>query len=125
MATALERKTKNKPGRNGKPEPTWVIATFFPLQGDWTEEEYLALDRNCEPRLIELNNGFLEILPMPDMFHQDIMQFLFLALNGFVRGLQIGRVYVAPMPVKLWTKQMREPDIVFLASHRIKNKRKP
>jgi Uma2 family endonuclease len=29
------------------------------------------------------------------------------------------------MPVRLWEKQMREPDIVHLASHRIKDKTKP
>jgi Uma2 family endonuclease len=95
------------------------------MQGDWTEEDYLELDRNSEPRLIELNNGFLEILPMPDMLHQDIVQFIFLTFHAFVKDLNIGRVYLAPLPVKLWTKQIREPDLLFLASHRIKDKRKP
>src|SRR5438876_9686701 len=116
MATAVERRTKAKNPRNGKPEPTWDIAHFYPMQGDWTEEDYLALDRNSEPRLIELNDGFLEVLPMPDMLHQDIVQFLFLALVDFVKPLGQGRVYFAPLPVKLWYKQFREPDVVFLAS---------
>ncbi|MBI3821287.1 MAG: Uma2 family endonuclease [Planctomycetes bacterium] len=125
MATVAKRTRNFKSTLNGKREPAWEIATFFPMQGDWTEEEYLALDRNSEPRLIELNNGFLEILPMPDMLHQDIVRFIFLLLDAFVTDMRIGRVYFAPLPVKLWTKQMREPDIVFLASRRIKNKRKP
>src|SRR5205085_5406284 len=123
MRTATQQHKRRHSSRNGLGQPTWDIALMYPLQGDWTEEEYLALDRDSEPRLIELNDGVLEILPMPDMFHQDIVQFLFIALVNFLKDLQIGRVYVAPMPVKLWTKQMREPDIVFLASHRIKDKR--
>jgi Uma2 family endonuclease len=119
MTTTIERE-KRKSG-----QPTWDIALLYPMQGDWTEEEYLALDRNSEPRLMELNDGFLEILPTPDMLHQDIVQFLFVVLQTFVTSSKMGRAYVAPMPVKLWTKQFREPDLVFLASHRIKDKRKP
>src|SRR5437867_4195798 len=125
MATALERKMTAKAAKNGKSEPTWDLAFLFPMQGDWTEEDYLSLDRICEPRLIELNNGFLEVLPMPDMLHQDIVKFLFALLDAFVADLRLGRVYFAPLPVKLGRKQFREPDLVFLASHRIKDKRKP
>jgi Uma2 family endonuclease len=125
MATLAERSKKSRPIKNGKREPAWDIAYFYPMQGDWTEEDYLDLDRNSEPRLIELNDGFLEILPMPDMLHQDIVKFIFTLFDAFVMGLGIGRVYFAPLPIKLWTKQMREPDIVFLASHRIKDKRQP
>jgi hypothetical protein len=43
-------------------EPTWEIAHLFPIQGDWTEAEYLALDTN---HLIEFSDGHLEFLPMP------------------------------------------------------------
>jgi Uma2 family endonuclease len=74
---------------------------------------------------MELNDGVLEVLPMPDMFHQDIVKYVFARLDGFVMNLDLGRVYFAPLPVRLWTKQFREPDIVFLAARRIENKRKP
>jgi Uma2 family endonuclease len=123
-ATSPKRK-RAATRRNGVGKPTWDIAQFFPLQGDWTEEEYLDLDRNSEPHLIELNDGVLEVLPMPDMFHQDIVKFIFILLDTFVADLRLGRAYFAPLPVKLWNKQLREPDILFLASHRIKDKRKP
>src|SRR5580765_3837914 len=113
MSTATTSTRKIHPAANGKGEPAWEIAAFFPLQGDWTEDDYLDLDRNSEPRLIELNDGFLEILPMPEMFHQDIVRFIFMALNAVVTNLGLGRVYFAPLPVKLWTKQLREPDVVF------------
>jgi Uma2 family endonuclease len=125
MATLLERSKKTRTAANGKGEPVWDIALWYPLQGDWTEEMFLELDNDSEPRLMELNDGFLEVLPMPDMVHQDIAQFLLESLQDFIRVLQIGRVYIAPLPVKLWAKQLREPDVVFLKTSRIKDKRKP
>jgi hypothetical protein len=45
-----------------KGDPAWPVALLFPLQGDWTEEDYLALDTN---RMVEFVDGCLEILPMP------------------------------------------------------------
>ena len=43
-------------------EPTWEIATLFPNQGQWSEDEYLALNTN---RFVEYRDGFMEVLPMP------------------------------------------------------------
>ncbi len=39
--------------------PTWEIAHLFPEQGDWSEDEYLALNTN---RLVEFTDGVLEVL---------------------------------------------------------------
>ncbi|MCA9187957.1 MAG: hypothetical protein R3E01_09325 [Pirellulaceae bacterium] len=33
-------------------EPTWGIAHWFPIQGDWSVDAYLVLDSN---RLVELS----------------------------------------------------------------------
>src|ERR1700730_17212480 len=55
-------------------EPTWDIARLFPAQGYWSESEYLALDTN---HLIELTDGALDFLPMPTLFHQRIVAYLF------------------------------------------------
>ena len=61
-------------GRDLRPgEPTWDITSLFPLQGDWTESEYLALKSS---RLIELRDGFLDVLQMPTVLHQLIVMFL-------------------------------------------------
>ena len=51
------------------------IATGGPLP----EEVYLALETN---RLIEFDNGTVEVLPAPTDRHQAILAFLFLALRG-------------------------------------------
>ena len=108
------------PGRLG--EPAWDIALLFPPQGEWTEEEYLALEAN---HLIELSEGRLEVLPMPTPFHQRITIFLFELLKAFVKAHHLGEVLLAPLPVRLWNGKMREPDVLFLRPGRIFNPKRP
>ncbi len=98
-------------------EPVWELAHLFPYQGYWTEEEYLALNTN---RLIEYSNGFLEVLPMPTMAHQDIVIFLFELLKSFVVSQSLGKAYLAPLRVRLSRKEYREPDVVFLSTERLR-----
>ena len=85
-------------------------------QGEWTEADYLALDTN---QLIEFSDGSLEFLPMPTLFHQNILKFIYELLNAFVTGRRLGVVYFAPLPVKLWDGKLREPDLVFIRPGRI------
>jgi Uma2 family endonuclease len=96
-------------------EPAWEVAYLFPAQGTWTEEEYLALPGN---HLVELSNGFLEVLPMPTMSHQLIVLALYRSLQAFVEAGGLGTVLIAALPVRLWKGKIREPDLVFmLAKH--------
>jgi Uma2 family endonuclease len=92
-------------------EPAWEVAHLFPLQGDWSECDYLALNTN---HLIELSDGQLEVLPMPTELHQLVVLFLYEALANFVRPKNLGIVLVAGLPVRLWEGRIREPDVVFL-----------
>jgi len=103
-------------------EPTWDMAMFYPRQGDWTEEQYLALDTN---KRVELVDGCLEVHPMPALWHQGIVRFLAFLLHEFVIARGLGEVFFAPLPVRLWEKQMREPDVLFLRPNRIKDRRRP
>lgn len=100
---------------NGIGEPTWEIARLFPYQGEWTEEEYLALDTN---HLIEFDYGYLKVLPMPDIGHQRIVAFLYRLLWNYVSAHDLGEVLFAPMPVQLGVKKYREPDILFFSTTR-------
>ena len=43
-------------------EPPWDVALLYPLQGSWTEDDYLELGTN---RLVEFSDGGIEVLPMP------------------------------------------------------------
>jgi Uma2 family endonuclease len=116
MATDL-RKTKRRAVRpTSEPELTWEIARLFPAQGDWSEEEYFALDSN---RHVEYSDGFLEFLPMPTAFHQLILQFLFKRLNEFVEEDSLGTLFIAGYKIRLRARKYREPDILFIkAAHR-------
>jgi Uma2 family endonuclease len=117
LETLLLSPPASRPG-----EPTWGVATLFPLQGEWTEQEYLALDTN---RLVELADGCLEFLPMPTVFHQLILKYLFQLLDSFVKAQSVGEVLFAPLRVRLWPGTIREPDLVYLRPERIRNPKKP
>jgi Uma2 family endonuclease len=99
-------------------EPAWDIARLFPEQGEWSEEEYLALT-NGTNHLVEFSNGFVEVLPMPTLRHQLIVLFLYRLLFQFVMEQGKGIVVTSPLRVRLWEGKVREPDIVvMLAAHR-------
>jgi Uma2 family endonuclease len=108
------------PSKRG--EPTWNIALFFPRQGQWTEAQYLALDTN---RLVELVDGCLEFLPMPTLFHQSIVAFLYDLLKAFIRAHASGEVHFAPLRVRLFPEHIREPDVTYLRPERTRNRHQP
>jgi Uma2 family endonuclease len=96
-------------------EPSWEIAKLFPYQGQWSEAAYLAIDTN---RLVELSQGNIKVIEMATQSHLDISTFLFDSLRSFVQPRALGKVNYAPLPVKLWSNQFREPDVQFmLAEH--------
>lgn len=97
-------------------EPAWEIAHLFPVQGEWTVEEYLALETN---QLVEFSNGFVEVLPMPSPPHQRIVFFLQRMFWAFITGHGLGEVLSAPLPVELWSKKFREPDLVFVSKEKL------
>ena len=117
MTTKL-KKTRRKPERVAiEPEPAWDIARLFPAQGQWSEEDYLELDTN---RLVELSDGFIEVLPMTTTLHQLIAVFLFDMIRVFAKSVtpKLGTTLIASVPVRLWNNKFREPDVIFmLAEH--------
>lgn len=98
------------------PEPAWEVALLFPSQGAWREGDYLALNRN---RLVELVDGKLEVLPMPSMLHQLIVEYLHDALKSFVRKRRLGQAFFAPLPVHIRNESFREPDVIFVSRDRL------
>jgi len=99
--------SRPSPSRRG--EPAWEIVELFPEQGSWTEGEYLSLRTN---RLVEFNNGVIEVLPLPTRTHQLIVAFLYEMLKAFVAGN--GRVFFSPYPLRIPTASYREPDVLWL-----------
>ena len=94
-------------------EPTWDIAKLYPLQGTWSESEYMSLRPS---RIVEYDQGYLEIPDVPTEAHQSIVAFLYQALLAFVMARNLGKVLFAPLRVKLWEEKYREPDIVFMST---------
>jgi len=106
-------------------EPTWEAARVFPRQGEWTEEEYLDFDSNYGPQLVELVDGFLEFLPVPDMVHQRVVRYVLFRLQDYSDRTNDGEALMAPCPVRMWAEHLREPDVFFVRAHRIKDRRRP
>ncbi len=83
-----------------------------PLQGLWTEAQYLRLTGGLR-RLLEFTDGALDILPMPTDRHQVIVRYLFLTL--FPRAADLGgTVLFAPLRLRIRAGKFREPDLVLL-----------
>ncbi len=85
---------------------------LLPLQGLWTEEQYLRLTDQTN-RFIEFTEGAVEVLSMPTRKHQAISRFLFLAFLASVQRLG-GTVFYAPLRVRVAPGRFREPDLVLL-----------
>ncbi|RRR67163.1 MAG: Uma2 family endonuclease [Candidatus Viridilinea halotolerans] len=85
-----------------------------PLQGLWTEQQYLALTDHTR-HLIEFSDGVLEVLPMPTDQHQVLVLFLYELLRAYVHPLG-GKVLVAPLRLQVREGKQREPDLLLLCN---------
>ena len=108
MRTSANR-TSRLPKKPTRGEPSWDIALLYPAQGEWSEEAFLALDQNGK-HLIELVDGFLEVLPVPDAYHQRLLKFLFRHLDDYVSAVRGGEVFFAPLPIRLGKGERCEPE---------------
>jgi len=96
------------PSANG--EPAWEAAYMLPVQGSWSEEDFLKFHTN---RMAELVDGRLEILPMPTLKHQRILRWL---LGMFEGAAPVGSITLfAPLPTRLFPGTIREPDLLYIA----------
>jgi Uma2 family endonuclease len=116
MSTAVESVPLPVHPHPKRGEPAWDLALMYPLQGDWSVEDYLRLDTGM---LVEYNDGFIRVLPMPNMLHQWIVQFLFRVLDDYVKSRGLGEVFLAPLPIELPRQRYREPDVTFVRPERI------
>jgi Uma2 family endonuclease len=89
-----------------------VDLTLNPLQGLWTEEQYLALTDQTN-HLIEFTDGNIEVLPMPTSSHQVMLLLLYDLFRAVIQRTG-GIVLVAPMRLQVRPGKHREPDILML-----------
>jgi Uma2 family endonuclease len=106
--------TSSPPSPTVPGQPVWEIAELFPEQGLWTEKQYLGLSTN---RLVEFDNGTIEVLPLPTKTHQLIVLFLYEVLKAYITGKRSGGiVLVAPFRLRIAGGRYREPDVVHLTA---------
>lgn len=89
-----------------------TILSLTPIQGLWTEEQYLAMTDHSR-RLLEFDDGYIEVLPMPIPEHQKILALLYERFVAFVRP-RGGITLFAPLRVRIQPSKFREPDLVVL-----------
>lgn len=117
QAVSDETFLESPPPPSDRGSPTWEMAYFFPPQGSWSEEEYLSLGTAW---MIEFEDGCIEVLPMPTVAHQRIVDYLAAELRAYFKQKRIGGdVLTAPLPVRLRAGKFREPDVVYLRPGRI------
>jgi Uma2 family endonuclease len=102
--------TPTIPSPNG--EPAWEAAYMLPVQGSWSEEDFLKFHTS---RMAELVDGRLEILPMPTLKHQRILIWLLDEFRKTVTGQPRATVVLAPLPTRLFPGTIREPDLLYIA----------
>lgn len=109
MSRTLDNNTAIPESRRG--DPAWAIATLFPTQGEWSEDDYFRLETQ---HFIELANGCLEVHAMPTWLHQRIVAFLYRKFSSWCVTHRRGEVLFAPLPLKLFPGTIREPDILIV-----------
>jgi Uma2 family endonuclease len=90
------------------------LLDLLPDQGCWSDNWYLWLTETTR-RMVELTDGYIEILPMPTYKHQAASRFLFLALTAFLTPLG-GEVLYAALRVRIRAGKYREPDVLAVKS---------
>ena len=89
-----------------------LVLNLTPLQGLWTEAQYLRLTDQTN-RLIEFTDGVIEVLPMPTMYHQKILAYLYRSFFVLMQALG-GIVLFAPLRMHIRPGTFREPDLLLL-----------
>src|SRR5437870_9560401 len=100
------------PPHSAEADYAWEVATLFPEQGEWSEEEYLRLTDGTNRR-IEFTDGRLEFLAMPTEIHEAAVRFLFLALYQFVEARKLGQVYSNGIRLRIRPRKIRLPGMIF------------
>jgi Uma2 family endonuclease len=67
----------------------------------------------------EIIAGELHVSPSPSPSHQTIVLNVAEALRAHARSRQLGRVYVAPLDVRLSDLDLAQPDVLFVARDRL------
>jgi len=93
-----------------------LLLRVLPEQGQWSDEDYLWLTDHTN-QLIEVTDGYLEVLPVPTDHHQTLLLFLYGLILEWVQGAG-GKVLLAPLRLRIREGKFREPDLLMLLDAR-------
>jgi Uma2 family endonuclease len=99
------------------------MTTATPLQPPkatrlWTYADMVAeLPEANTP--VELWNGEIVISPTPSPSHQSIVLRFVRRLDDFVTDAKAGKVFVSPLDIVLTPHRVVQPDVLFIAEHRL------
>lgn len=87
----------------------------WPEQGQWTFRDWEKIPE--DGYRYELIKGELIVSPPPAVSHQDASGNLFFAMSAYIRKHDLGKVYSAPIGVRLPpSREPVQPDIVFVGA---------
>ncbi len=90
----------------------------WPVQGEWTYEDYRRLPD--DGRRYEIIEGVLHVTAAPNFDHKYTSGEIFAVLRAHVREHQLGIVISAPFEVYLPdVAQVVQPDVLFIALERV------
>ncbi len=72
--------------------------------------EFMQIYENTTQRM-EFINGEIHLLSSPSSFHQDILGYLYILFNSYLKG-KACKAYVAPFGVHFYKKDLSEPDVM-------------
>lgn len=81
----------------------------------FTYGDYLQLPGD---KRYELMEGDLYIVPSPNVYHQTILEKIFLALHHHTASRGLGELHLAPLDVVLSEEDVFQPDIFFISKER-------
>lgn len=82
----------------------------------YTFKDLQKLPEWPEGPLIELIAGELYLVPSPIPLHQDITRNLIIKLSNYLSKKAIGKIYNAPIDVKLSNEDVVIPDLIFISN---------
>lgn len=78
----------------------------------FTYEDYLQLPGD---KRYELMEGEFYMVPSPNVWHQTLLERIFLALHHYVTNQRLGELHLAPLDVVLSEENVVQPDILFIS----------
>jgi Uma2 family endonuclease len=84
-----------------------------------TYDDLESIPQEREGDRHEIIDGELVVTPAPIPFHQDVSGNIYDPIRSFVRARRLGKVYYAPVDVRLTPDIVLIPDIVFIRHDRL------